>query len=174
MIVSLRQGSKGRSYPCSLKSFEKLSVWCHICYLFEVKFGVLQNFLLLGTKKKYWHQWRGHGKTTNPSPLKIFEKLGVITCNLVPRMLPFEVKFVLQNYVFLGYKKIGNREGEPWPNPPPPPRTPLPRRSWVGCQARGIIFLLHSQSFPDSSLAVDSALLHTSFLPQRYNYKSFR
>ena len=48
----------------------------------------------------------------NHPPLKIFDKLGVLTCNLVRYMLPFKVKFVLQNYVFLGpKKKIGIREG---------------------------------------------------------------
>ncbi|KAJ8049648.1 Fibrinogen C domain-containing protein 1 [Holothuria leucospilota] len=39
-----------------------------------------------------------------PSPLKIFEKLGVLTCSLVPHMLPFAVKFVLNIYVSLSQR----------------------------------------------------------------------
>ena len=53
----------------------------------------------------------------SPSPLKIFVKLGVLTCNLVPHTLPFEVKFVLKKLqIFRNLKKIiglrNSRESE--------------------------------------------------------------
>ena len=37
----------------------------------------------------------------SPPPLNIFEKLGALnTCNLVPHMLPFEVKLVLKKFTY--------------------------------------------------------------------------
>ena len=52
------------------------------------------------------------GEGVSPSSLKIFDKLGVLTCNLVPHMLPFEIKFVLKNFlIFRSLKKSASARG---------------------------------------------------------------
>ena len=38
-----------------------------------------------------------------PSPLKIFEKLGVLICNLVPHMLPLKQNFLLKVFKYFRY-----------------------------------------------------------------------
>ena len=85
----------------------------------ESPIPTIPNFLWLELFSTLAYFWLNSGSLMGRQllPFEMFEKLGVLTCNLVPHMLPFEVKFVLQNYVFLGSKKIGIGEGA-WPNPP--------------------------------------------------------
>ena len=44
-------------------------------------------------------RWSGEGSK------EMFEKIGVLTCNLVPHMPPFEVKFVIFTPIFRSKKE---------------------------------------------------------------------